>query len=817
MALSHSSLACVFSVLAVAAGAAAQQFAALRQSPLLGEVPLVPSGGIAADVDGDGAIDVLLRSGAVLFGDGHLGFAYSPPGDHIPGPAPGLGTQFQLAADLDQDGDLDLVRTASLFTTALVTQVRVMPGLPAGYFGAETTVATVPGVATAAAARDVDGDGRIDLVLRGATAAAAPFLLHNDGNGAFSDVSATALVGVVGVPSAFADVDGDGDVDFVTAAYGPLQLCTNNGNGTFAPAIGSGLPTLANTAVAALADADADGDADLVLGVGAAQALQLFTNGGNGVFTLAAATLPVQGRVLRVVDLDGDARADLVSVVDGPLGAADAELRVWHNLGAAGFVLRPPVPIDRGAVFTEPQVADFDGDGDRDVVLDGTTFFVNDGALAFTPLQRDAGPFGMTDACVLVGDFDGDGFDDVAAGRRVLQNRGDGVLLRGAPLVPVAGRLRACGDLDGDGDLDLVWTTDGGLGGPCGWLQNQGGAFVAVPLPNGALAGAVVIADFDGDGAPDLLSGATRFLRNVGGAFQAVGNLLSSVDTATRIVAGDLDGDGDLDVVGDSFGSSVGVCRNLGGFAFVSTNLTSVFDPSVALGDVDLDGDLDLAVGSRNVVAGGAVGAVQVFSNNGNGQFVAGVVMTTGTSAPAVLLVDVTEDGVVDLVAGRVFANVPGTGFVATPDAVPARGVAAADVDRDGDVDLVVDDGERIVVQQNRRRHLATPRVPVLGQPYVVAMAARTGGAGGAFVQPFLSFVRLPVPVALPGLGLLQVDALTALPGPVLATAADGSASLPLVLPALPTLAGLPFGWQGLVLDGGTLRLTGCVQDVLVR
>lgn len=115
------------------------------------------------------------------------------------------------------------------------------------------------------AAGDADGDGRADLFLAGLDGDNT--LFHNLGEGRFEDRTAAAGVGLPGLDAtgaAFADVDGDGDLDLLVNTLGQgTHLFANDGAGRFARAVVLN-PARAGMSLA-LGDADGDGDLDLYI------------------------------------------------------------------------------------------------------------------------------------------------------------------------------------------------------------------------------------------------------------------------------------------------------------------------------------------------------------------------------------------------------------------------------------------------------------------------------------------------------------------------------------------------------------------------
>ncbi|MEM7200045.1 MAG: VCBS repeat-containing protein [Planctomycetota bacterium] len=164
---------------------------------------------------------------------------------------------------------------------------------------------------------DVDADGDLDLVLGKARVGTRSNRLYlNNGNGVFTDVSATHLPADTDDTTAVVceDLDGDGDLDlFLANDRQQDRLYLGNGAGRFADATATHLPLDTRQTVGAVGrDLDGDGDVDLVL----ADPLQsrIFWNAGDGRFTEAPGSLPAGARSTGVVfggDFDLDADVDV--------------------------------------------------------------------------------------------------------------------------------------------------------------------------------------------------------------------------------------------------------------------------------------------------------------------------------------------------------------------------------------------------------------------------------------------------------------------------------------------------------------------------
>jgi hypothetical protein len=297
-------------------------------------------------------------------------------------------------------------------------------------------------------------------------------------------------------------------------------------------------------------------------------------------------------------------------------------------------------------------------------------------------------------------------------------------------------RAVALGDLDGDGDLDIAF----GNNGPNSIYFNDGvGGFVrgsSIPGINDHFGSgntrSAAIADFNGDGHLDVAfaefgeTQASRVLFNNGagapqifdaGDFADLGPASIKGDS---LAIGDIDDDGDIDVVIGALGSYVQVLENDGFGNFADP--VSVADPlpvfgfhprTVALGDLDRNGRLD-------IVAALEFGTNRIYLQNLDGSFAAPQDAGTGEvnkldSPDTVSLGDINGDGWLDLVVGndgsglngepnRIYLNstVPGALFPAVSAQFGGmnntNSARLADVDRDGDLDIVT--GEMLDLTQ---------------------------------------------------------------------------------------------------------------------
>ena len=562
-------------------------FAAPRTLVRTGRSPYSEVGYV--DLTGDGTPDVFHET-RVYVAAAAGGFTYGSTLDERY-----LGIVF---TDRTDDGLPDLVGLRWGFGD----DIALAPNLGGGTFDAASSLRSVDNATGNLTEVDLDGDGRLDLVET----------RISQGVTWFRDARGTYQAGVVVLPGVWdaftTDWDGDGDVDLVYGASGQVSVAHNRGNGTFDPAVDVLSSSLFLEAVGEL---DGDGRPDAVFT--SASGVSITLQRANGTLGAPIDLGSGRGRATDVVVQDVDADGD------GELFVTDDEGHALADEAAGGWTFTALSGPSTGVNYAVVEVDQPSGPPDLLSAPSGT-LARNDGAGGFTfgdnvGLRLDRR--GITGAITAV-DVDGDGLRDVVVGS---QTAGDAGLVwlpneagslgsredLGTAPHEVRALIPADADADGDEDLlvELYWTTNQGYDGhiSVSWLILPERTTVSGFVEDVFFLPDLVVGDFDGDGAADVISSmiaSAEVWRNDGS-----GTLTRQPDLASgATAAGDVDGDGLLDHVSNQF-TSVAWARASGPFAWDPPAAISPGDHYyVGASDVDSDGDADVFTTDpdRNVV-----------------------------------------------------------------------------------------------------------------------------------------------------------------------------------------------------------------------
>lgn len=319
-------------------------------------------------------------------------------------------------------------------------------------------------------AADFNGDGSPDVATVRNLGQGEAALLFNHGDGTFG--AAGDVAGSTGAQSlAAGDVDGDGDIDLVGMTPNQAMILTNNGSGSFSVSQTLSL-TLGAQIEAILTDVDGDGDLDI-----AAQtfgSIQTRLNNGSGSFTSGPTTSTPGGYFVSAITpahLNGDSRGDLLAV-DGASGTIISLLGTGGGKYAIGGHL-----YGGGFIPEDVQAVDLNNDGIDDVAAVGSFSFtlatgLSNGSGGFQSVNSHLQSGGPGPTSAGVGDFDGDGRDDIVISSlatplptlRIHANNGTvKPPLTGSFAVGALPQNPAIADYNGDGRLDIAVAGPGKL------------------------------------------------------------------------------------------------------------------------------------------------------------------------------------------------------------------------------------------------------------------------------------------------------------------------------------------------------------------
>jgi hypothetical protein len=276
-----------------------------------------------------------------------------------------------MFGDLNKDGNQDLI---SINDDGLNSSVDVSLGKGDGTFQAPAKIALPGAIAQFGVVDDMNGDGKLDIVLGVSTRGVFQFLIYlGNGSGGFAaPVGFSPNQADLSFATTFitADVNGDNHKDIVTSEGQVLLGQASGTNFTLAPQSFSGSANTTNMYAPGMVAADFNNDHKLDLAVDDGVTIRIFFGNGDGTFSAGPAYSTIANRGLLVAaDLDGDGSIDLFTGYgnSGFFGADDFFQNIAYALlgnGDGTFQGAPTLPFK----YTGTNLLDLNGDGRPDLV-----------------------------------------------------------------------------------------------------------------------------------------------------------------------------------------------------------------------------------------------------------------------------------------------------------------------------------------------------------------------------------------------------------------------------------------------------------------
>jgi uncharacterized repeat protein (TIGR01451 family) len=358
-------------------------------------------------------------------------------------------------------------------------------------------------------------------------------------------------------------------------------------------------------------------------------------------------------------DFDNDGDPDVLFTSKDPY----TDVIVWHENDGTGTFGQPHI-IENSGKGSYPAAADIDGDGDIDIACvkpTGWAWFSNDGFGNFTDYHFTPETDCIFTALIVL-DIDNDGqLDILATGSNMVlyKNNGNGIFNTvQIGTVPSGGVALFAAHMNADSYIDVLCASL--FAGQILLYANDGaGGFNAPQIISSAMAGAYCVAagDLDGDGDNDVVAGASFddkvswFVNNGDGTYGTEQVLTTQADDVRSVTISDIDGDGNKDIISASLGDSrIRFFFNSGGGVIGTAILYPNFlygITKLVMTDINMDNAPDIV--ASYYLRGGYL------NNNGDGTFGTNMVIcpleNTAEDARSVCTADVDNDGDNDVIS----------------------------------------------------------------------------------------------------------------------------------------------------------------------
>lgn len=620
--------------------------------------------------------------------------------------------QSMFTADLDEDGDLDI-----LIASADDNKIVWLENINDGVFAAQKVISDNAISAWYVYADDLDGDGDMDVLSASGVDSKIAWY-ENYGGGNFSPERIVTLDAYGAICVHTSDLDNDGELDIVSASSADDKVAwyRNLGDGTFGPQIIISQEMVSPRSVFAI-DLNGDGFKDVLSASNYDDKIAWFENNGSGEFgpPQVISNTADGAQSVYAIDLDGDGDPDVLSA-----SSLDDKIAWYENLGDGVFGVEQIISDD-AEIAEHAYSADVDGDGDNDILSASfgdykIAWYENLGGGSFES-EAIISILTANPTSVHVGDIDGDGVQDVISSAlgfdRVVwqKNLGGGIfdeeiITTTDTHFPVHG---AVGDVDNDGDLDLI--TGGTFLEKIMLFKNvDNGEFSReiIVSSGGEEVHSLGLSDLDLDGDLDILASAyspsspDKIMRyeNLGdGVYGDMIVISDEVLKGRSIITNDLNDDGYPDILlAEQTYDKVSWFPNLGDGTFgdqITISTEGDAPQCLFVADLDNDGDDDLLVASY------LDDKIAWLERTGIGTFEDEQIITT--EADGVFWVhseDLDNDGDLDVLSASSIDNKIawyenlGGGIwsdqkVLSSESLGANSVYTADVDGDGDFDVL--------------------------------------------------------------------------------------------------------------------------------